>query len=172
MDAPQFRLNPALDRDRLARAYGEQDRLHIPDFLEAGDAEHLLAALQASADWKLILNQGDRIVELDRRMQAGLSPEQKMRMNAAVLGAAQHGFQYRYETIKAPHADADRSANPTPLNAFARFMSSEEVLAFVRHVTGAADITFADADPTSTTRSTPPTATSTAATARTSSAAS
>ena len=148
MDAPQFRLNPALDRDTLSRAFRERARLHIPDFLFPADAELLLAWLEASDRWRLILNQGDRVIEFDRRAQAGLSPDQRARMNAAVFAAAQHGFQYRYETIKAPHADADRSADSTPLNAFARFMSSEEVLALLRHVTGTADISFADAQAT------------------------
>ena len=148
MDPPQFRLNPGLDRDRLARAYGEHARLHIPDFLVRADAEPLLAALESSADWKLIMNQGERVVELDRRMQAGLSPQQKMRMNAAVFAAAQRGFQYRYETIKAPHADAARAIHATALNAFARFMSSDEVLFLLRGITGAEDITFADAQAT------------------------
>jgi len=148
MAAPRFRLNQALDPEKLARTFRERGRLHIPDFLEGAGAEQLLAELEASEVWKLIMNQGDKVVEFDRRAQAGLSPEQKMRMNAVVFAAAQNGFQYRYETIKAPHADAERAADPSALNGFARFLSSEEVLAFLRIVTGAEDISFADAQAT------------------------
>jgi Rps23 Pro-64 3,4-dihydroxylase Tpa1-like proline 4-hydroxylase len=148
MAPPQFRLNSALDADELARAFRERGRLHIPDFLVPADAEQLLAALEASVGWNLIVNQGEKVVEFDRNAQAGLSPEQKVRMNELVYAAAQRGFQYRYETIKAPHADADRAADPTALNGFARFLSSEVVIAFLRTVTGDQNITFADAQAT------------------------
>ena len=148
MVAHRFRLNPALDRDTLADAFRESRRLHIPQFLAPDDAGRLLAALEASDAWKLIMNQGDRVVELDRRAQAGLKPEERARMTAAVFEGARHGFQYWYETIKVPHADAARAADPTILNAFARFLSCAEVIAFLREVTGDADISFADAQAT------------------------
>ena len=148
MDLPRFRLNPALDQDRLARVFREHSRIHVPDFLVPDGAEQLLASLEASDAWKLIVNQGDKVFEYDRRTQAAFTPERRAQMTAAVYAAAQHGFQYRYETIKAPHADADRAADPTALNAFARFLSSDEALSFVRGVTGAADVTFADAQAT------------------------
>ena len=144
----RYRLNPALDPDRLAGAFREKGRLHIPEFLVPADAEHLLAALEASDAWKLIMNQGDKVVEIDRRMQAAMPQAAKARLTAAVFEGAQHGFQYWYETIKAPHADTDRVADPTPLNAFARFLSSSEIQSFLRAVTGAADVTFADAQAT------------------------
>ena len=148
MAAPLYRLSPALDQDRLGRAFRERGRLHIPEFLEPAGAERLLASLEASEAWKLIMNQGESVFEYDRQALDALTPEKKAQMTAAVFGAARHGFQYCYETIKAPHANADRAADSTHLNAFARFLSSEEVLSFLRAVTGAADISFADAQAT------------------------
>ena len=148
MATPQYRLNPALDLERLAHAFRARARLHIPDFLVREDAEQLLAALEASEAWKLIRNDGERVIEIDRRAQATLAPEQRARIATAVFEGARRGFQYWYETIKAPHADADRAADPTRLNAFARFLSSEAVLAFLRGVTGDAEISFADAQAT------------------------
>lgn len=148
MASPLYRLNPALDQDKLGRAFRERGRIHIPEFLESAGAERLLAALEASDAWKLIMNQGKQVFEYDRQALAALRPERKAQMAAAVFGAAQHGFQYWYETIKAPHAAADRAGDPTPLNAFAQFLSSAEVLSFLRVVTGADDISFADAQAT------------------------
>ena len=148
MAPPRYRLNPALDQARLARDFRDRERLHIPNFLVPEDAEELLAALEASHAWKLIRNEGERVVELDRQAQASLPAEQRARLVAAVFEGARHGFQYCYETIKAPHGDSDRAADPTPLNAFARFLSSPEVIAFLRAVTGHDDITFADAQAT------------------------
>ena len=148
MAPSQFRLNPALDVARLARDFGERGRLHISDFLIPEDAEQLLVALESSDAWKLIMNEGDRVVELDRQAQASLPAKQKARMIASVFEGARNGFQYWYETIKAPHAEADRAADPTPLNGFARFLSSEDMIAFLRAITGAEEITFADAQAT------------------------
>ena len=147
--ATQFRLNPALDQDQLARDFRQRGRLHIPDFLMPAGADDLLAELEGSDAWKLILNRGEQVIEIDRSVQAAIGPAKKAEMTAAVFAAAQRGFQYRFETIKAPHADADRAANPSALNGFARFLSSKEALTFLRNVTGAADVSFADAQATS-----------------------
>jgi Rps23 Pro-64 3,4-dihydroxylase Tpa1-like proline 4-hydroxylase len=144
----QFRLNPALDPEKLADAFRKRARLHIPDFLVLEDAEHLLAALEVDDGWKLVMNQGDKKLELDRAVQAELTPEKQAQVDAAVYSAAQQGFQFRYETLRVPLADAARAADPTALNAFARFLSNEETLSFLSTVTGAADIGFADAQAT------------------------
>ena len=148
MAAAPYRLNPDLDRERIADAYRAGARLRIPQFLAADGAERLLAALEASDAWKLILNQDDRVIEFDRPAQAAMTPEKKVQLARALNAGAVKGFQYCYETIKAPHADAERAADPTPLNEFARFLSSPEVIELLRAVTGAGDITFADAQAT------------------------
>ena len=148
MAYPRYRLHSALDRDRLAEEFGKNRRLHIPNFLEPEGAERLLAALVASDAWRLIVNQGTKVTEFDRTMQAAMPPEQRAAIIAGVFAGAKQGFQYWYETIKAPHTNAARLADPTPLNAFACFLSSIEVIDFLRSVTGAEDITFADAQAT------------------------
>ena len=149
MGPAQFRLNPALDAQKLAAAFRAKTRLHIPDFLVPADAEQLLSALEEDQSWKLVMNQGDKRMELDRGIQASLSPGQLTKVDEAVYAAAQRGFQFRYENIRVPITEAERDANPGLLNAFASFLSSEEILAFLRTVTGAADISFADARATS-----------------------
>lgn len=143
-----FRLDPTLDARSLAARFRERRRLHIPGFLVAEGAEGLLAFLKASNDWKLVLNQGDKLFELDRAAQAELQGERAQQLELAVYAAAQKGFQYRYESLRAPDGDADREAEPTPLNIFARFLSSEPALSLLRTVTGADDIEFADAQAT------------------------
>ena len=140
-----FRLNAALDREALGRVFRTRRRLHIPDFLEPAGAEALLKALEGSADWKLLVNQGKKVIELNR---SSLTTQARAKMSAAVYAGAQRGFQFRFESIKAPHADADRIANPTAVNEFARFMSSDEVVGFLRYVTGETGISFADAQAT------------------------
>ena len=148
MTSIRYRLNPDLDAESLAEAFRAKGRLHIPDFLVAEDAEQLLASLEASDGWTLMMNQGDRLFQIGRQLQAEMSAEKRDQVDEAVYAAARDGFQFRYESIKAPLPDADRAAQPTALNAFARFMSSDGALSFLRIVTGAGDISFADAQAT------------------------
>jgi SM-20-related protein len=147
MGAARYRINPALDAEKLSRAFQARSRLHIPNFLHPEDAERLAAALEAERSWKLMMNQGDRLFELDGGVQAAVTHEKQAQVDAAVYAAATRGFQFRYCSIKAPLGEAERRAAPTPLNDFALFLS-DEALDFLRIVTGSADIAFADAQAT------------------------
>lgn len=143
-----FSLNPALDADELQHRFSVSGRVHIPDFLAEGCAERLFDELRHSQAWTLVINQGDRLFELGREAQAALSGEQRRQLDQAVYQSARNGFQYRYETIRVPDGEADRRASASLLNAFALFLSSEPVLAFLRRVSGANAIGFADAQAT------------------------
>ncbi len=143
-----FALGPDLDPRQLARRFAETGRIHIPGFLQARDAQRLFTDLRARQDWCLVLNQGDKLFEMDRTAQARLSDEQRAQLDMAVYQRARRGFQFRYETVRVPDAAAERAADPTPLGAFARFMSSPASIAFLRSVSGCHDIAFADAQAT------------------------
>ncbi len=146
-DAPIYRLDPALDPERLAAEFRRRGRAHIPDFLVREDAERLHAFLKASNAWRLIVNQDDRVFELDRAAQSEMPPEARLRLEQAVHAAARYGFQYQYESIRVPDEEPKRRAIDDPLCAFASFLSSEPVLAVLRIVLGTT-IDFADAQAT------------------------
>ena len=114
MGAARYRINPALDAENLSRAYQARSRLHVPNFLIPEDAERLAASFEAERSWKLMMNQGDRLFELDPEVQAGLTREKAEQVDQAVYAAATSSFQFRYNSIKAPIAEADRDARPTP----------------------------------------------------------
>jgi Rps23 Pro-64 3,4-dihydroxylase Tpa1-like proline 4-hydroxylase len=145
MGDAQYRINPALDAVTLADAFRAEGRLHIADFLAHGDAEQLHSCLQESRAWTLVMNQGDRLLELDQRLQADITPQKQLLVDQAVYAAARDGFQFRYENIRVPDDRASRFAGPAPLKAFADFLSSDAVLSFMRAVTGADDIVSSDA---------------------------
>ena len=143
-----FRLNPELDAGRIGRQYRERRRLHIADFLHPDDAERLYRSLRKSDAWKLVINQGEKLFELDRTAQAALSPEQSKALDEAVYKAARYDFQYRYETIRVPDGKLQREEDPSALNRFAQFLSSQQVISFLTAVTGEEDIEYADAQAT------------------------
>lgn len=148
MDQASFALNPRLDPEALAREFGERRRLRIPEFLAGEGAEGLARELKQREDWHLVINQHEKLFELNRTAQAALTPEKAAQLDAAIGKAARRGFQFRFETIRVPDGDSARAAAATLLDEFARFLSSGPALDFLRTVTGEDAITFADAQAT------------------------
>jgi Rps23 Pro-64 3,4-dihydroxylase Tpa1-like proline 4-hydroxylase len=143
-----FALNPDLDAEALRRQFAATGRVHIPHFLEPGGAAQLADHLRMRSDWLLVINQQDKIFELGRDAQKALTDTQQAQLDSAIFQAARHGFQYRYETLRVPDGTRERAADPSLLNRFAEFLSSGEVLAFLRRITGSPAIRFADAQAT------------------------
>lgn len=143
-----FRMNPGLDADLLSAAFRAKGRIHIADFLVPEDAERLLQFLMDADRWRLILNSGSKVFELDRDMQSALTAEQRSQLDQAAHAEARYGFQYCYETIRVADAEEERAAHGTLLDEFALFLSSPDVLAFFQTVVGDPSISFADAQAT------------------------
>ena len=145
MGDAQYRIIPAFDAATLAEAFSAKGRLHIPDFLAAEDAEQLFACLDQSDVWTLVMNQGEKLIELDKRLRAEISPQKQAVIDRAIYAVAKDGFQFRYENIRVPDDEAESAAVAGPLMASASFLSSNAALSFLRQVTGANDVVTADA---------------------------
>lgn len=143
-----FRLNPHLDAERLRELYRRRGRIHIPSFLIEEDAARLHRFLKGNDAWRLILNQDEKLFELDRAAQAALTPAARNDLEGAVHRAARYGFQYYFESIRVPDGEAERRAQGDPLARFASFLSSPDVTALLREITGEERIDFADAQAT------------------------
>jgi Rps23 Pro-64 3,4-dihydroxylase Tpa1-like proline 4-hydroxylase len=148
MAAVEFTVNPQPDIRALATIFRRQGRLQIPSFLEPGCAQALLEYLQAEQRWTRVFNQGDKLFELSRDVQASMSSEQTELLELAVLKGARHGFQFRFENIRVSDNPQARAASGGLLEAFASFMSSPPVLEQLRLITGEEDVTHADAQAT------------------------
>jgi SM-20-related protein len=148
MDGAAYRLNPALDADALAREYARAGRLRIEEFLAPECAERLHRFLKTSSQWLLIVNQDDKVFDLDRKAQAALTAEARANLEQAVYAGARYGFQFMFESIRVSDEEATRRARADALNDFASFLSSEPALEFFRRVTGRDAIAFADAQAT------------------------
>lgn len=147
---PGFALDPGLDVMRL-RADFERDggRVRIAPFLLHECAMRLRDHLTGRDDWRLVLNAGEKVFEMDRAGQAALTGEQRAQLERRVAAASQAGFQYRFETIRVPDDPASRETRGSLLDRFALFMSSPGTVSTLRRITGADDIAFADAQATS-----------------------
>ena len=145
MEDHGFRLNPALDAERLAAAFGRNRRLHIPDFLAPEGAQSLYQALRNEKSWKVVLRHGGNRYEFD---PATYTRAQRDQLDLFVRQANPEGIHYCFEAILVPDGERERAASPTALNRLARFLSSGPVLSMMRTVCGIPEISFADAQGT------------------------
>ena len=145
MRVVQFRMNPNLDLEALARAYAADGRVRIYSPVANDDAAALLADLVAREDWWQLINAEDGVIELDRAARARMSAKRRAALDSEMHARARTGFQYRYEALRVPEDEDEKGARRgDALADFATLMSSEPMLAPLRAITGCDDITFSD----------------------------
>lgn len=142
-----FALRHDLDAAALAAAFAAEGRLQIVDFLRHDGAMALLRELVESREWRLTQNQGAETTEHGEAEMAAWAPEVRAAFDRQAVEGGRHGFQFRYEAIRLP---LQSLGTPAPaasalLGGFRDFLCSAEVLDFLKAVTGAADVAFADA---------------------------
>lgn len=143
-----FHINRTHDPRDLARNFRAKGRLHIPQFLEPEGADRLLTFLKLNERWRLVINSGEKLFEVDRSQQAALSPDERRQLDDIVYANARYGFQFRYETMRVPDAECERKSSGTPLDEFAMFLSDDPALDFFRTLLSEPSLSFADAQGT------------------------
>ena len=146
---PEVALAARLDAGALRKAFRRDGFVQIAPFLREGDAAALRSHLSAREDWRLVLNAGPKVYEIDRAGQAAISEAERRKLDELVTQAASTGFQYRFETIRVPDSPTARAASATWLDQFATFLSEPPLRDQLRTITEARDIAFADAQATS-----------------------
>ena len=139
-----FALAPNIDAAALVAPFRQFGRLQIGGFLTAECARALFDELAASAAWKLTANRGEQVLDFAAETLAGFTPEQHAKMDEAVTLGGRYGFQFRYDTIRTAKTDAGLADDRTLLAGLIRFLSSPEMVAFFRTLTGADDVAFVD----------------------------
>lgn len=142
-----FQLDPSIDADAVAAQFARTGRVSIDPFLRGDGADRLRAHLIGRAEWKLVMNAGDKVYEMPRAAAEALTPEQRATLDRKIAESALQGFQFRYESIRVSDDPAERSRSATLLDDFAAFMASPPVLDLVQRITGT-PVDFADAQAT------------------------
>jgi Rps23 Pro-64 3,4-dihydroxylase Tpa1-like proline 4-hydroxylase len=134
-----LQLAPGLDLAGLAQVYRTHGRLQIVNFLADESAAALYRELADSRHWRLTVNRGEEIHHFDLEDIAGWPAERLGLLDRAVTMGGRYGFQFRYDVLRV-------GETPSPLlAALADLLSSPELVQFMRTLTGAGDIAFADA---------------------------
>ena len=134
-----FKLSPGFDPKHLAEMFRSYGRIQITDFLSPGSAKAFYTWLAESAEWRLTVNRGEQIFHFDLDEVASWDSRKIELLETAASAGGRYGFQFRYEVIRVGEDST------TPLAQFAAFLSSPEVAGLLRTITGADDVTFADA---------------------------
>lgn len=139
-----FAIESNLDPVRLGEQFVRTGRLQLSGFLSDDSARALYAELADSPAWRLTANKGEEVIDFQPEALARFGPEEWTKLRRATALGGRYGFQFMYETIRLPKIAGEPSPVPL-LSRFAEFMSSPGTVEFLRTMTGAADITFADA---------------------------
>lgn len=144
-----FALAPGVNAQALADEFHQRRRVRIEPFLTEDSVHALRDHLRSRDDWRLVVNGGEKVFEIDRAGQRAMTAEQWRQFDKLVEQSAAQGFQFRFETIRVPDDEEQRRKRGTLLDEFALFLSSPGMVDFFRQLTGAARIAFADAQATS-----------------------
>lgn len=123
-------------------------RAHIPNFLPRAQAAALQQSLIALARWNTVTRSGERHLDLDASGLEKLSLQDQGRFQNAVCDQAKRGFQYLFDNYPVYDAYFAGTIVDAELKSLFEFLNSDEVLAFVREVTGIDEISYADAQAT------------------------
>jgi len=85
-------LNPALDRARLAEAFRQAGRVHIPNTLTNVSAERIYRCLVQGTKWSLTFNKGTNFLDL-----ANVSQEERSKLAFGAWSVARSDFQYFFD---------------------------------------------------------------------------
>lgn len=129
-------------------AYAACGRVRLQPVLAPGDAHALSASLDDDAPWCRVLNQGDKLWDLDRRALAELGAERQAALVEAINAQAREGFQFHYDSIRVAESSAERLARALPLDRLVEALNSEAWLDAFRAVTGVSAIRMVDGQAT------------------------
>ncbi|MEO0031590.1 MAG: hypothetical protein RIS94_1348 [Pseudomonadota bacterium] len=146
-------INFAPEMTALALAQGARElattgRARLEPVLPASAARDLARSLDDAAPWKRILNQGDKVWDLDRAALADLGPDRHAALVEAVHAQARHGFQYLYDSLRVSEDAAERKARGLPVDALLDALNSEPWLRVFRTLTGVDAIRMVDGQAT------------------------
>ncbi|MBK8373796.1 MAG: 2OG-Fe(II) oxygenase [Sphingomonadales bacterium] len=144
----RFQINTSLDPAKLSQQFVDRGYISIPGFLAGEGARALKTALAQRSDWHWAISADGNVYDLPPETRAAMTEAQCEELDRRIYAAARDKFQFRFSSVRVPDPVADRQPETDILHAFAEFMRSEAVMAFLRIVAGRAAIRFADAQAT------------------------
>lgn len=138
-------LNPNLDRQELAWEFERDGRLRITEVLEPDIAERIHAALGNDVPWEFIYHlDGQHVISTAERMRS-MPLEQQKAVTGKVMAAAAEGVGFIYcGYMMQRRKETSGNDNLDFLHSVFDYLNGDEMLDFVREITGRDDIRSAD----------------------------
>jgi len=141
-------LNPDLDRRALAQSYADAGRVQVRDFFELRTADRLYQCLLTETPWGVAYNNGVEIAFESATEWATRAPPAIDAIMHDIEDRAARQFQYLYHCYPMLTAYTNGWDPDLPLHRFLEYLNTDEMLAFVRQVTGVQSLIKADAQAT------------------------
>lgn len=139
-------LNPDLDREKLAAEWAVDGRIRIENILDAEVAERIYNALREKVGWRYIYNFDGRNEARTQEELAALTPDQFRELMNKIMSAASRGLGYYYCGYTIGHRDEDTKDEELQfLHSVFDYVNGEEMMSFIRDVTGCDDVKSAAA---------------------------
>ena len=140
-----MKINSNLGVAAAIDAYKDQLRIHIRDYLDAGDAAALHEEIAALRDWNFVVFAHGKNIDLDADGWRKLDAEAKKRTEQIVYERANHEFAYMHYKLSLYDRYYHGRGLTPPLIELFEFLNGGEHLDFMRKLTGEPDISFSDA---------------------------
>lgn len=140
----KIELNPIHDPGELGETLQRHGRLQVENFFTAGSAEYLHGLLKTHEHWYVAYNSGDNYYESSMEQINALSPEQKDKFMNSIYSKATTRFQYIFHQYYITQSIELNEHPGHPIHQMHEFMNSENMLAFMRTLTGEPAIQRAD----------------------------
>ncbi len=142
-----FKLNSALDVTSLARDYEKPQRLQIYNVLADESAAALYQCLSTEVPWAFAWFDDGPKYRRSEEMRA-MSMEDQQALRERLVAVALEGFHYAYNCYPILDAYLQKWNQVPLLDKFIEFINSEEMLGFMRDVSGIPEIIKGDAQAT------------------------
>jgi Rps23 Pro-64 3,4-dihydroxylase Tpa1-like proline 4-hydroxylase len=140
----KLEINPIHDPESLNRTLQQNSRLQVHGFFTPETAEYLYRLLVDNQHWYLAYNNGDNYYESSMEQLNALNPDQRQKFMNSIYHRARTQFQYVFNQYYITQA-IELNENPgAPIHRMHDFMNSDEMLEFMRKLTGDMAIKKAD----------------------------
>ena len=140
----KIEINPSHDLSELNRKLQKNSRLQVADFFTADTAEYLYKLLVENKHWYMAYNDGNNFYESSMDQLQALAPQQRQKFMNNIYGRARIQFQYVFYQYYITQAIELNEHPGDPLHQMHDFMNSDEVLTFMKKLTGDSSIIKAD----------------------------
>lgn len=140
-------VTPAASR-AAAQALAHHGHVRLAPALPAAMADALHRWLAEEAEFARVLNQGDKVWDLDARQRAALDPQQQAALLDAVHAQARDGFQFLFDSLRVSEDPAQRAARDWPVDRLVSAFNTPPWLDLFRTLTGEPAIRMVDGQAT------------------------